>query len=233
MDTGGCTRMSPWRPKRASIGHHQTSYEVCCLEKVANSTLSNGECSPAAILTCITWCVDIAAYWFRNSSLETSHAYPTKATKHSRYDPSHASGSGLFVAVHSTIYEKTPNLPVHDMKRMCWYEGRTCFEISTLNTFPPAQDIMRVPPVASVCPPNECETFESQQVASDCMWSDPAKDEQVKPECLNLPSISLLKSCFRLTNFTSAPLNLALWYHPRDHRWWGDRCAPVETSGVW
>ena len=39
---------------------------------------------------------------------------------------------------------------------------------------------MRVPAVASVCPPNECETFETQQVASDCMWSDPAKDEQVK-----------------------------------------------------
>lgn len=39
---------------------------------------------------------------------------------------------------------------------------------------------MRVPPVASVCPPNEYESFESQQVASDCMWSDPAKDEQVR-----------------------------------------------------
>lgn len=44
----------------------------------------------------------------------------------------------------------------------------------------PPQDIMGVPSVASVCPPNECETFESQQVASDCMWSDPAKDEQVQ-----------------------------------------------------
>lgn len=39
---------------------------------------------------------------------------------------------------------------------------------------------MSVPPVASVCPPNEYESFESQQVASDCMWSDPAKDEQVR-----------------------------------------------------
>lgn len=38
---------------------------------------------------------------------------------------------------------------------------------------------MSVPPVASVCPPNEYETFESQQLASDCMWSDPAKDDQV------------------------------------------------------
>lgn len=47
------------------------------------------------------------------------------------------------------------------------------------------QDIMRVPRVASVCPPNECETFESQQVASDCMWSDPAKDDQVP--CQTLP----------------------------------------------
>ncbi|CAM9963654.1 unnamed protein product [Ascophyllum nodosum] len=40
------------------------------------------------------------------------------------------------------------------------------------------QDIMCVPSVASVTPPNEHETFESQQVASDCMWSDPAKDDQ-------------------------------------------------------
>ena len=40
---------------------------------------------------------------------------------------------------------------------------------------------MCVPSVASVTPPNEHETFESQQVASDCMWSDPAKDDQVPP----------------------------------------------------
>lgn len=47
-----------------------------------------------------------------------------------------------------------------------------------------SQDIMRVPPVASVCPPNEYESFESQQVASDCMWSDPAKDDQVRGDTL-------------------------------------------------
>ncbi|CAN0427642.1 unnamed protein product, partial [Discosporangium mesarthrocarpum] len=41
-----------------------------------------------------------------------------------------------------------------------------------------AQDILCVPSVAGVCPPNANETFESQQVASDCMWSDPARDEQ-------------------------------------------------------
>ncbi|CAM9679230.1 unnamed protein product [Chrysoparadoxa australica] len=40
------------------------------------------------------------------------------------------------------------------------------------------QDIMQVPSIAGVCPPNEGETFESQQVASDCMWSDPARDHQ-------------------------------------------------------
>lgn len=44
------------------------------------------------------------------------------------------------------------------------------------------QDILSIPQVASVCPPNELETFESQQVASDCMWSDPAKGNQVKTE---------------------------------------------------
>lgn len=41
------------------------------------------------------------------------------------------------------------------------------------------QDILCVPSVAGVCPPNEYETFESQQVASDCLWSDPARDNQV------------------------------------------------------
>ncbi|CAM9268465.1 unnamed protein product [Pylaiella littoralis] len=40
------------------------------------------------------------------------------------------------------------------------------------------QDILCVPSVAGVCPPNEYETFESQQVASDCLWSDPARDNQ-------------------------------------------------------
>lgn len=45
---------------------------------------------------------------------------------------------------------------------------------------PRGQDILCVPAVAGVCPPNEYETFESQQVASDCLWSDPARDEQVR-----------------------------------------------------
>lgn len=47
-----------------------------------------------------------------------------------------------------------------------------------------AQDILCVPSVAGVCPPNEYETFESQQVASDCLWSDPARDNQVRCELL-------------------------------------------------
>jgi diadenosine tetraphosphatase ApaH/serine/threonine PP2A family protein phosphatase len=40
------------------------------------------------------------------------------------------------------------------------------------------QDIMSIPAIAGVCPPNEFETFESQQAASDCLWSDPAKEDQ-------------------------------------------------------
>ncbi|CAM9508427.1 unnamed protein product [Ectocarpus sp. 4 AP-2014] len=43
------------------------------------------------------------------------------------------------------------------------------------------QDILSVPQVAGVCPPNDLETFESQQVASDCLWSDPAKGDQARP----------------------------------------------------
>jgi len=40
------------------------------------------------------------------------------------------------------------------------------------------QDILMVPSVAGVNPPNELETFETQQVASDCLWSDPARGDQ-------------------------------------------------------
>lgn len=39
---------------------------------------------------------------------------------------------------------------------------------------------MSVPQVSGVCPPNDLETFESQQVASDCLWSDPAKGDQAR-----------------------------------------------------
>jgi len=35
-----------------------------------------------------------------------------------------------------------------------------------------------VPKVAGINPPYEHETEEYQQVASDCIWSDPASDEQ-------------------------------------------------------
>lgn len=40
------------------------------------------------------------------------------------------------------------------------------------------QDILSVPKVAGINPPYEHETEEYQQVASDCIWSDPASDEQ-------------------------------------------------------
>ena len=39
-------------------------------------------------------------------------------------------------------------------------------------------DILSVPKVAGINPPYEHETEEYQQVASDCIWSDPASDEQ-------------------------------------------------------
>lgn len=53
------------------------------------------------------------------------------------------------------------------------------------------QDILCVPSVAGVCPPNEYETFESQQVASDCLWSDPARDNQVSSPWFNEPHAKL------------------------------------------
>jgi hypothetical protein len=40
------------------------------------------------------------------------------------------------------------------------------------------QDILDVPPIAGINPPLEYEDEHHQQVASDCIWSDPASDEQ-------------------------------------------------------
>jgi diadenosine tetraphosphatase ApaH/serine/threonine PP2A family protein phosphatase len=40
------------------------------------------------------------------------------------------------------------------------------------------EDILGVPKVAGINPPYEHESEEYQQVASDCIWSDPASDEQ-------------------------------------------------------
>jgi len=40
------------------------------------------------------------------------------------------------------------------------------------------QDILSVPKIAGINPPYEHESEEYQQVASDCIWSDPASDEQ-------------------------------------------------------
>lgn len=40
------------------------------------------------------------------------------------------------------------------------------------------KDILNVPKVAGINPPYEHEDEEHQQVASDCIWSDPASDDQ-------------------------------------------------------
>jgi hypothetical protein len=40
------------------------------------------------------------------------------------------------------------------------------------------QDILTVPKVAGINPPYEHEDDNYQQVASDCIWSDPASEDQ-------------------------------------------------------
>ena len=40
------------------------------------------------------------------------------------------------------------------------------------------QDILSVPRIAGINPPLEFEDEHHQQVASDCIWSDPASDDQ-------------------------------------------------------
>ena len=69
---------------------------------------------------------------------------------------------------------------------------RFCFCLFVCVNKKKKQDIMSVPQVSGVCPPNDLETFESQQVASDCLWSDPAKQDQARAvtKCLDLGSRS-------------------------------------------
>jgi hypothetical protein len=72
------------------------------------------------------------------------------------------------------VFDRIPLSAVIDQDIFCVHGGipRAVSSKSRI------QDILNVPKVAGINPPYEHETEEYQQVASDCIWSDPASDEQ-------------------------------------------------------
>ena len=72
------------------------------------------------------------------------------------------------------VFDRIPLSAVIDQDIFCVHGGipRAVTNKSRI------QDILCVPKVAGINPPYEHETEEYQQVASDCIWSDPASDEQ-------------------------------------------------------
>jgi len=73
------------------------------------------------------------------------------------------------------VFDRLPLASVVDHDVFCVHGGIPRPISGSTNRI---QDILMVPAMAGVNPPNELETFETQQVASDCLWSDPARGEQ-------------------------------------------------------
>lgn len=73
------------------------------------------------------------------------------------------------------VFDRMPLAAVIDQDIFCVHGGIPR-PISPSTTR--IQDILTVPKVAGINPPYEHEDDDYQQVASDCIWSDPASDEQ-------------------------------------------------------
>ena len=78
-------------------------------------------------------------------------------------------------------FDRMPLSCVIDQDIFCVHGGIPRINMASsnnTNTNTRIQDILSVPRVAGVNPPYEHESEEAQQVASDCIWSDPASEEQ-------------------------------------------------------
>mmetsp|Transcript_5507 Transcript_5507/g.8315 ORF Transcript_5507/g.8315 Transcript_5507/m.8315 type:complete len:407 (+) Transcript_5507:380-1600(+) len=75
----------------------------------------------------------------------------------------------------NSVFDRMPLAGIIDNDIFCVHGG---IPRPIENSGSRIQDILSVPAVASVCPASLEETIESNQVASDCLWSDPAKHDQ-------------------------------------------------------
>ena len=73
------------------------------------------------------------------------------------------------------VFDRMPLAAVIDQDIFCVHGG---IPRPIRNNTTRIQDILAVPKVAGINPPYEHEDDDYQQVASDCIWSDPASEEQ-------------------------------------------------------
>ena len=76
------------------------------------------------------------------------------------------------------VFDRLPLACIIDKEIFCVHGGiprKTSVEYNEL------QSVMQVPVVSGVMPAYEYETDEVKQVCTDCLWSDPAKDEDDQP----------------------------------------------------
>jgi hypothetical protein len=95
----------------------------------------------------------------------------------------HRFGDDVGFKIWNTIndaFDRMPLAAVIDQDIFCVHGGIprpvTAHEDGTYGSR--VQDIMNVPRIAGINPPLEFEDERHQQVASDCIWSDPASEEQ-------------------------------------------------------
>ena len=78
------------------------------------------------------------------------------------------------------VFDRLPLVAVVDQDIFCVHGGipRPISYTNPSSTTTRIQDILNVPRVAGINPPYEHEDDAYQQVASDCIWSDPASEDQ-------------------------------------------------------
>lgn len=76
------------------------------------------------------------------------------------------------------VFDRMPLAAVIDNDIFCVHGGVPRRPLGVAKTVSRLELINRVPFCAGINPPNEFETAETQQVAAECIWSDPAMEDQ-------------------------------------------------------